>query len=320
MSHETRGIRDHDPFRYVVLGAGAVGSLVGAALRRAGERVALIGRPAHVAAIRRDGLQVGADAVDIDAFAQPGDVALEEQADVLLATKGFDAAPALDQALAAWGPRRITCLENGTRGEEAATARGLEAIGAVVAYPVRLLEPGRILPWSQGWIRLGGNAALADALRRGGLDATVVDDIGYEKRSKLTTNVIGALLAVTGLTGSQLHSNSKARALARRLVEEACAAFDAAGLTYRPLSIDWSVPPPQAVPLPDDETPRSSVWQDLHFGRGHTEVADRNGLIVRLGAAHGVPTPVNDAVTRACERMARQRLPPGAITVDELTP
>ena len=46
-------------FRKVaVMGAGAVGSFFGAMLARAGHAVTLIGRPAHVQAIQRDGLQL----------------------------------------------------------------------------------------------------------------------------------------------------------------------------------------------------------------------------------------------------------------------
>ncbi len=44
--------------RYEVMGARAVGSFVGGMLARAGLPVVLIGRPAHVEAIRRDGLEM----------------------------------------------------------------------------------------------------------------------------------------------------------------------------------------------------------------------------------------------------------------------
>jgi 2-dehydropantoate 2-reductase len=43
----------------VVVGAGAVGSVVGGLLARAGLPVSLIGRKEHVEAIRRSGLEVG---------------------------------------------------------------------------------------------------------------------------------------------------------------------------------------------------------------------------------------------------------------------
>ena len=44
--------------RIGVMGAGAVGSFYGAMLARAGHEVMLVGRPAHVLAIQRDGLQL----------------------------------------------------------------------------------------------------------------------------------------------------------------------------------------------------------------------------------------------------------------------
>ena len=42
--------------RYVILGAGAVGGVVGGLLAVAGHEVALIARGEHLAAVRRDGL------------------------------------------------------------------------------------------------------------------------------------------------------------------------------------------------------------------------------------------------------------------------
>ena len=50
--------------RIVVFGAGAVGSWYGGLLARAGLDATLIGRPAHVEAIRRDGLRLQSAAFD----------------------------------------------------------------------------------------------------------------------------------------------------------------------------------------------------------------------------------------------------------------
>ena len=44
-----------------VIGAGAVGSALGALLHRAGQSVVFVCRPAHAAAIRHNGLQVDGD-------------------------------------------------------------------------------------------------------------------------------------------------------------------------------------------------------------------------------------------------------------------
>ena len=48
--------------RYVIVGAGGVGSLLGARLALVDERVVLVGRPSHVERIAADGLQI----VEID--------------------------------------------------------------------------------------------------------------------------------------------------------------------------------------------------------------------------------------------------------------
>src|SRR5690348_13527870 len=45
--------------RILIAGAGAIGSVMGAMLRRAGHEVAMLGRRAHLDAIARDGLRVG---------------------------------------------------------------------------------------------------------------------------------------------------------------------------------------------------------------------------------------------------------------------
>jgi 2-dehydropantoate 2-reductase len=44
--------------RILVMGAGAMGSVVGGLLAKAGHDVTLVGRAAHMEAIRRDGLRI----------------------------------------------------------------------------------------------------------------------------------------------------------------------------------------------------------------------------------------------------------------------
>src|SRR4051812_40710657 len=73
--------------RYLILGAGAVGSAIGGRLTAAGRDVVLIARGAHLEALQRDGLRlreperdetIPVTAVDSPAAAEPrpGDVAI----------------------------------------------------------------------------------------------------------------------------------------------------------------------------------------------------------------------------------------------------
>ena len=68
-----------------VVGAGAVGSFYGAMLARAGHPVTLIGRPAHVDAIERDGLRLDmGGTVEAIRVAARTDLAAVRGADLIL--------------------------------------------------------------------------------------------------------------------------------------------------------------------------------------------------------------------------------------------
>lgn len=58
MTGEIEMLKEQAICRIAVIGASAVGSALGALLYRAGHNIVLIGRPAHIAAIRQDGLRV----------------------------------------------------------------------------------------------------------------------------------------------------------------------------------------------------------------------------------------------------------------------
>ncbi|MFT7624146.1 MAG: ketopantoate reductase [Myxococcota bacterium] len=154
--------------------------------------------------------------------------------------------------------------------------------------------------------------------RTGSLQADINEDMPREKRSKLSTNGLGALLALTGETGPEMHADPDSCAVAHALVAEACAVFDAAGLSYerpdealRVLSTS-KTPDSKSWEAPDDDlVPRPSTWQDLHYGRGRVEIDGRNGVIVRLGAHFGVPTPANRVVQERCNAAAATGLRPG---------
>ena len=73
--------------RIVVVGAGGLGSYVGAVLRRVGRQVVLVARGDHAAAIRADGLHVATVAGDFEVRPDCVGSALElEGADLTLVT------------------------------------------------------------------------------------------------------------------------------------------------------------------------------------------------------------------------------------------
>ena len=142
--------------RYAVMGAGAVGSFVGGMLPRAGLPVVLIGRPAHVEAIRRDGLEVGGLVgpfyVRLNSIDSPDGV---KDADVVLLCVKSQDTPAACAALAPWIPERapVVSLQNGVRNldliDESPLGPGRGVAGTAVFNAV-FLEPGRVLLKTSG--------------------------------------------------------------------------------------------------------------------------------------------------------------------------
>ncbi len=73
-------------------------------------------------------------------------------------------------------------------------------------------------------------------------------------------------------------------------------------------------------PVPADPVARhyASLWQDLYHQRGEVEADYFNGEIVRLGMAHGVPTPYSSLLLELITPMAAAREKPGKYTVAQL--
>jgi 2-dehydropantoate 2-reductase len=150
------------------------------------------------------------------------------------------------------------------------------------------------------------------------------------KWSKLFFNLSNALFAVLGLSTREGFRDEKVRLMVADLLEEANLVVGREGIDIRPLSgrktpeemiAGMRKPGKRTYDLPGDEDMKmhSSTWQDLHLGRGRTEVEFLNGEIVRLGEKHGIDTPLNRLMVRAVNRMAREGRKPGYYHLDRLS-
>jgi 2-dehydropantoate 2-reductase len=114
-------------------------------------------------------------------------------------------------------------------------------------------------------------------------------------------------------------ADAAAGGLIARAKAEGRAVLDAAGIAYasgaeitelRSGTVD-------VQPLPGEPT-RSSTWQSLARGAGSIKMDYLNGEIVLLGRAHGVPTPVNAALTAAARESVLLGRNPGVLPADAL--
>src|ERR1700676_3565888 len=133
--------------RFVVLGAGGIGGVIGARLFEHGYEVALIARGAHLDMIRKEGMRLESPdssvTLEIPAVSDAGDIEFRGDDVVLLAVKSQDTAAAIS-ALAAAAPADIpiVCVQNGVENERVALRSFPNVNGICVVLPTTHLIPG----------------------------------------------------------------------------------------------------------------------------------------------------------------------------------
>ncbi|MCX4790124.1 ketopantoate reductase family protein [Streptomyces sp. NBC_01221] len=323
--------------RYIIIGAGAVGGVLGGRLAEAGHDVVLVARGAQYEALRAGGLRLvtpdGPSTRPIPVVDRPEALELTADDVLVLAVKTQDSTAALD----AWSVRPVAggstagerlpliCAQNGVESERLALRRFRRVYGMCVWLPATFVEPGEVLAAGTpltGVLHLGRYPAgtdetarlIAADLEKSKLLAPVVHDVMRWKYGKLLSNLANAIEAVTGpLTGQD------ASALLERALAEGRAVLAAAGID--PVSQEDQAAARAGLRFePFDGSPRGcgSSWQSLSRGTGTIEADYLNGEIVLLGRLHGVPTPVNDVLRRTANTFARERREPGSMPVAEL--
>lgn len=284
--------------KIAVMGAGAVGSYVGAMLARAGHDVTLIARPYHVEAIRKHGLLFNGrnfhGSVQVQATTEASGV---EGADVvLLCVKSGDTETA-GRAMAAYlkPDATVLCLQNGVDNAERLQATIKQvAVPAAVYVATEMAGPGHVRHKGRGDLIIGPSpmsAAIAEQFSAAGVPTTVSNNVAGELWVKLITNcVYNALSAVAQLPYGPLFKVEGVADVAEDVIGECLAVAGALGISI-PGNINDTV-----LALADTMPEQySSTAQDLARGKT-TEIDYLNGYVVRKGAELGILTPVNLAL------------------------
>ncbi len=328
----------------VILGAGALGSIVGGYLADAGAAVTLVARKPHVDAIRSGGLVI--EGVRgrrvVSRAAATDDPASVAGADLLiLCTKSYDTAAALAgvQHLRGRVGAALSLQNGGRKDEELARALGGEAVvGAMTLVGGTLVAPGRVRHTNDGgtWIgefegrRSARVEAIQELYRAAGLPLEVVADIRSATWCKLNQMVPAALLSC--LTRLYIHEIYLEDRLARLFVElsrevAAVAPYVGAALEDFPgfavktvcmLPFETAVASIKARGrLMRDRgmtQVQISTLQDLERGK-RTEADEIVGYVVRLAAQHRVHVPKLELLSRILQGVEAARRPaPAAVT------
>ncbi len=301
--------------RFVIVGAGALGSIIAAHLARAGTPVTLVARGRRAEQIEAQGVRITGLAdftvpvpvLRPDAPSIPGDV-------VLLCVKTYDTAAALAPLRFVDQPVALS-LQNGVlKNEELAQRFGADQVlGAAASVSGELLADGsthftmnqRLPVGELSGARSERVDAIAGALKTAGIAAEAVDNIATVEWTKYAGFVplFSAALLTRQETWRNLASPEASVAIAQ-LVREMVALATASGVPVEdqggfPVASIAAAAPAEAAAMIQRfgdgmkrRAPqhRVSALQDLLRG-GRLEVDAILGHAVRLGERLGVPVP-----------------------------
>jgi 2-dehydropantoate 2-reductase len=320
---------DRAPFHVVVVGAGAVGAVLGGHLAQAGVTVTFVARGATLAALLDRGLELETPtgvvrvprghAAAAPADAGPADV-------VLVAVKAEQVSEVAATLQPLIGPSTVVVpLQNGVEASgqlaaalgDAPVAEGFCRMWAEQTGPARVrfagLTPsvafGPRGPDAPDAPRRATLARLADAFRAAGVVVETSADTRAALWEKfLFVEPLGAVGAAARSPFGALLGTPDTRSLLEACTREILAVGRAAGVALADDAHDrvWE----RYAALPPEGT--ASMQRDLVAGRP-SELEAQTGAVVRIGRALGVPTPAHDALYAVLRpQELRARAPAGS--------
>jgi len=289
--------------KIAIMGTGGVGGYYGGLLAQAGHDVTFIARGAHLAAIRDKGLQIKSVFGDFrvspaSATDKPAEVGVVDL--VLFATKTYHTEEAAQLIKPMVGRNTvIMSLQNGVDAvDRIGPVVGMEhLLGGATWLSAAIEEPGVIGQYSQfrriAVGELDGRAteraqAVIEVLKLTGATVELVDNIAQILWTKFVfIAAISALGALTRVTLGEYRGVQEARMVLTEAINEVAAVALAKGVTLEPDVVD------KTLKFIDETAPviKPSMQRDIEAGR-MSELESMIGIVLRLGAELGVPTPV----------------------------
>jgi 2-dehydropantoate 2-reductase len=336
--------------RIGIIGAGAIGCVVGGLLTKAGHDVTLVDQwPEHIETMKQHGLRLsgtcGEHAIPVKALHihELQGVATPFEA-VFVSVKSYDTEWAAQMALAYLKQPDgvVVDFQNGVNDERVASVVGkARCLGCVITIGAGMYEPGHAMRTDSGSVGFkigehdGKDTPRAQALAKVMNDVAgtkVTTNLWGERWSKLAVNCMANPLAgLSGLGSAEVRTAPVPRRIAIHVAAEVIQVGRAAGYEVEPIyGIDarrfvdaaqgkgWdAVEADMAASVKFLTGGRPSMLQDVMKGR-RTEIDYLNGYVSQQGKRLGVPTPVNDAVVAAVRQHGVGTLKPDPKNLDPL--
>ncbi len=288
------------------MGAGAIGSLFGGLLAKAGNEVSFVGRKPHIDKIHQNGLLLegisGEHRIKLKVTTDASKFQAPEL--IILTVKAYATAQAVRDAKPLFkGHTYFLCLQNGLGTEEVASSilgqdrilRGTTSEGAL------FLEPGKVRHTGHGETIIGSSnpadrcilSQIEQEFQKAGFKTTVSGDIKRVVWEKIFVNVaINPFGALTGLRNGDLLTVPEIQDAMKAAVLEGIKVTEKLGVKLSdqsPIERAFEVARKTAQN-------KNSMLQDIEKRR-KTEIDFINGALVRYGETVGISCPINAVLT-----------------------
>jgi 2-dehydropantoate 2-reductase len=280
--------------RIALIGPGAIGGTVGFAL--AGEHDLVICANQAFATLALTRIDTGERQVlPVRVVTTPSELTPVDW--VLVAVKSHQTASAAAWVKSLVGPdTKIAMLQNGVEHRERVApfiAEGTPVVPVVVMLPAERTAPGEIATHGRAALTVPDDAAgrdFADLFAGTFVKVNVDADFKSREWEKLCLNCAGGALSALALRPDALASSTQMTALGHALIEEAMTVGRAEGARFADGFAQ------QLIAVQSRPGNRgNSMYYDRRDGKP-LEWDARNGVIQRLGAKHGIATPISDVV------------------------
>ncbi|ADU96502.1 ketopantoate reductase family protein [Thermovibrio ammonificans] len=295
--------------RFVIYGAGGVGSLYGGLLAKCGKEVVFIGRGEHLKAMKEKGLTVKSfkygtftvkESDKVKFVSSPEEAGKADV--VLVCVKSYDTekvAPHIPQMLKENSV--VVSVQNGIENEEIlAKFVGKERVLGATAFVGTYVErPGVVVHEAAGLLEIGELSGkpserverLVEELRSCGIEARASKDINYTLWKKLVWNVaFNPYSVITGATVGELLENPLTFEVLKKLMEECYKVAESYGVRLKPKIMENYL-----KSSPDLKNYKTSMLLDFEKGKP-IEIEGITGALIRKAQAKGVEVPFNRCV------------------------
>jgi 2-dehydropantoate 2-reductase len=307
--------------RICILGAGAIGSVVGGFLQQSGHDVTLLGRARHLETIDRDGLRISGIWGEHTIHGLTTCTRLEEVAArgpfdyVLVTVKAYDTGTMVSEARELIAETPYVCAyQNGLGNAEqlSAVAGPERTLCARAIYGAVTDAPGRVRvtviasptaigvydPDARNTENDGASRTLAEAMNVAGLPTVFSDRVRTVLWAKVAYNcMLNPLSALLDVPYGALAESADSRALMEAVLEEFYAVGHAEGVALESESAAAYREAFYGQMLPPTAKHYASMREDLRHQR-RTEIDALNGAVAALGERHGIACPANRFLTR----------------------